>query len=70
MEGCIYPFERFEPLKSGKVIHLLIHLVIHLVYYKNEMFWLVIHLVIHFCVYFVLIKRGNIFFLFSIYLFL
>ena len=57
-------------LKSGKVIHLLIHLVIHLSYYKNEMFWLLIHLVIHFCAYFVLIKRGNIFFLFGIHRFL
>lgn len=38
MEGCIYPFERFERLKKWKGYSLAYHLVIHLSYYKNEMF--------------------------------
>lgn len=70
MEGCIYPFERFERLKKWKGYSLAYSFGYSFKLLQNEMFWLLIHLVIHFCAYFVLIKRGNIFFLFGIHRFL
>ena len=70
MEGCIYPFERFERLKKWKGYSLAYSFGYSFKLLQKRNVLIAIHLVIHFCAYFVLIKRGNIFFLFGIHRFL
>lgn len=62
MEGCIYPFERFERLKKWKGYSLAYSFGYSFKLLQKRNVLIAYSFGYSFCAYFVLIKRGNIFF--------